>query len=106
MATGRRRTRILTVGDRQFLWRCDLSHPAEVHSVGYAERGASWPPDRLIVRPEDGPHRCLTVTWSACYAPTLRPALVRVCVEEALRRGWLTELGELNLSGADLPGAS
>ena len=38
-----------------------------MQSVGYAERGEGWPPDVLVVRPEDGPHRHLAVTWPAFW---------------------------------------
>lgn len=103
MATGKRGTRPLSLGGRRFRWRCEFHHPLEVHSVGYAERGTSWPPDALVVRPEDGPHRLLTVTWPACTGPVVTPGLVRACVEVALRRGWLTDLPDLELAGADVP---
>jgi hypothetical protein len=72
-------------------------------SVGYRERGESWPPDELVVRPVDGPHRRVSVTWPACKGPLVTPGLVRACVEEALRRGWLTELANLDLAGAEVP---
>jgi hypothetical protein len=99
MATGKRRTRPLSLGGRRFRWRCEFSHPLEVFSAGYEERGASWPPDTLVVRPEDGPHGLLTVTWPACEGPVVTPGMVRSCVEEALRRGWLAELPVLKLPG-------
>lgn len=62
MATGKRGTRPLSLGGRQFRWRCAFNHPLETFSVGYAERGGSWQPDSLVVRPVEGPHRKLTVT--------------------------------------------
>jgi hypothetical protein len=74
-----------------------------VFSVGYQERGASWPPGTLVVRPEDGPHRRLRVTCPACEGPLVTPGLVRAYVEEALRRGWLTELPVLELTGGNVP---
>lgn len=103
MTIGKRRTRPLSFGSHRFRWRCAFSHPSEVSSVGYQEWGASWLPDVLVVRPEEGPHRRLTVTWPACKGPLVTPGLVRTCVEEALRRGWLSELAVLELAGIDVP---
>jgi hypothetical protein len=103
MATRKRRTRLLSFDGRQFRWRCEFNHPSEVHSVGYAERGEQWPPDVLVVRPEVGPHQRLDVTWPPCTGPVVTPGLVRACVAEALRRGWLTESAVLELNGADVP---
>jgi hypothetical protein len=71
--------------------------------VGYAERGESWPPDRLVVRPEEGPHRLLTVSWPACHGSVVGPGIVRVCVEEALRRGWLADHNTMALAATDVP---
>jgi hypothetical protein len=102
MAIGKRGTRPLSLDGREFRWRCDFSAPYEMASSGYASEGASWPPDTLVVRPVDGPHRRLTVTWLACKGPLVTPGLVRACVEEALRRGWLMELPNLDLVGVDV----
>lgn len=102
MATGKRRTRRLTAHGRAFRWRCDFNEPLERFSVGYAQRGHTWRPDTLVIRPEDGPHRLLTVTWPACLGPVVKPRLVRACVEEALRRGWLTEHPILSLVGSEV----
>jgi hypothetical protein len=102
MAVGRRRTRRLCVDGRCFRWRCDFNEPLEKFSVGYAKRGTSWRPDTLVIRPEDGPHRLLTVTWPACQGPVVKPRLVRACIEEALRRGWLTDHSGMILAGADV----
>ena len=74
-----------------------------MHSVGYEERGAAWPADALLIRPEDAPHRRLTITRPACEGPVVTPGLVRACIEEALRRGWLTEWSALGLVSADVP---
>jgi hypothetical protein len=95
--------RSLALGGRQFRWACCFNHPLEVFSVGYVKRGASWPPDRLLVRSEDGAHRLLTVRWPACRGPVVKPALVRACVEEALRRGWLDTHAVLDLAGEEVP---
>jgi|GEM_PF-3449534 len=103
MAIGKRRTRPLSLGTRRFRWRCEFSYPAEVFSAGHQDRAASWPPDMLVVRPEDGPYRRLTVTWPACEGPLVTPCLVHTCVEEALRRGWLTESPDLELAGVNVP---
>jgi hypothetical protein len=70
--------------------------------VGYAKHGTTWRLDRLVVRPEVGPHRLLTVTWPACHGPVVKPRLVRACIEEALRRGWLAEHSVVTLSGAEV----
>jgi hypothetical protein len=102
MAIGKRRTRPLSLGGQHFRWRCDFSLPVEMASAAYATEGASWQTDTLIVRPVDGPHRLLTVTWPACNGPLVTPGLVRACVEEALRRGWLTTLPSLELAGTDV----
>lgn len=103
MATGKKRTRPLALDGRRFRWRCEFNDPLEAFSVGYAERGGAWPPDTLVVRPEDGPHRLLTVTWPACKGPVVTPGLVRACIEEALRRGWLTEVPDMELMSTDVP---
>jgi hypothetical protein len=102
MAVGKRRTRRLTVAGRCFRWRCEFSEPAERFSVSYAACGESWAPDRLVLRPEEEPHRLLTVTWPACHGPVVRPELVRACIEEALRRGWLAEHQAVTLAGTDI----
>jgi hypothetical protein len=58
--------------------------------------------DRLIIRPLDGPHRLLTVTWVPCHDPVVTPQWVPACVGESLRRGWLSEWKELELQGAEV----
>jgi hypothetical protein len=103
MATGKRRTRPLSLDGRRFRWRCEFNDPLELHSAEYEELGASWPADALVIRPEDGSHRRLTVTWPACKGPVVTPGPVRACIEEARRRGWLTESSALELAGADVP---
>jgi hypothetical protein len=102
MATGKRRTRRLTAHGQAFRWRCDFNEPAERFSVGYAQCGQTWRPDSLVIRPEEGPHRLLTVTWPACLGPVVKPRLVRACLEEALRRGWLTESPVLTFPGSEV----
>jgi hypothetical protein len=102
MAIGKRRTRPLSLDGQQFRWRCDFSLPMEMTTAAYAREGESWQPDTLIVRPVEGPHRLLTVTWPACKGPLVTPGLVRACVEEALRRGWLTAQPALELAGTDV----
>ena len=103
MAVGKRRTRPLVLDGRRFRWRCDFRHhPAEKGSVAWSE-GRISTPDRLFVRPEDGPHRLLTVSWPPCDGPVVSPRLVRACVEEAIRRGWLTDAPTMDLPGADVP---
>ena len=103
MANNWRGYRPLTLDGRRLRWTCSFHHTSEVSSTGYAERGASWSPDRLLVRPEDGPHRLLTVSWPACRGPVVKPELVRACVEQALRRGWLDTHAVLDLSGEEVP---
>jgi hypothetical protein len=103
MASDWRGYRAIVVNNQRFRWRCAFHYPSEVLSVGYARRGQSWPPDVLIVRPEDRPHRVLRVEWPACHGPLVTPALVRVCIEEGLRRGWLAEVPVLRLAGSELP---
>ncbi|QDV35129.1 hypothetical protein [Tautonia plasticadhaerens] len=99
MADHWRGYRLLVLGGRRFRWTCSFNEPLDVHSRAYAEHGGSWPPDRLLVRPEDGPHRLLAVEWPACRGPVVRPALVRRCVEEAIRRGWPDSGAALVLDG-------
>lgn len=102
MAIGKKRTRPLTLDGRQFRWRCDFNHPAEEFSTAMAE-GRITTPDRLRVRPVDGPHQLLTVNWPPCQGPLVLPELVRACIEEARRRGWLEEHAVMELAGADVP---
>jgi hypothetical protein len=81
----------------------------EMLSVGYAERGHTWAPDTLLVRADPiPPRRVLRVTWPACCGPVLTPRVVRGLIEEALRRGWLTEHADLELDGTTIsvPGAN
>ena len=102
MAVGKRRTRPLVVGGRRYRWRCEFNHPQEVSSVAWIE-GRITTPDRLLVRPEDGAHRQLTVTWPPCSGPVVTPGLVGACVEEAVRRGWPNNVPAMELAGADVP---
>src|SRR4051794_9893210 len=103
MAVGRRRTRRLLVAGCYFRWRCDFNEPLERFSADYAKHGTTWRPDVLVIRPEDGPHRLLSVTRPACQGPVVKPRLVRACIEEALRRGWLADRPALTLAGASVP---
>jgi hypothetical protein len=102
MAVGKGRTRRLTIDGRRFCWRCDFSEPLEKFSVRYARQEGRRRTDNLVVRPEIGPHRLLTVSWPACHGPVVKPRLVRVCVAEALRRGWLSEYPALTLAASDV----
>jgi hypothetical protein len=86
---------------RHFRWRCEFNDPLEICSVAFTE-GRITTSDRLIVRPVDGPHRVLAVAWAPCKGPLVTPELVRLCVEEALRRGWLSERPSLGLDGAEV----
>ncbi len=95
--------RPLVVADRRFRWKCDFNHPFEVFSAGYAEDGHAWSSDKLLVRPEDLPHCLLTVSWSACRGPVVTPGFVRVCVNEAVRRGWPDAEPMMELAGAEVP---
>jgi hypothetical protein len=101
MAVGKGRTRPLVIGGRRFRWRCEFNHPAEKLSVAWAEERIITL-DRLFVRPEDGPHRLLTVSWPPCEGPVVKPGLVRACVEAAIRRGWLADVPTMELSGSDM----
>jgi hypothetical protein len=95
--------RLIVVASQRFRWACHFHYPMEALSTSYAKRGATWPPDTLVVRPEERPERLLRVTWPACYGPILKPVLVRACIEEALRRGWLSDSANLEFAGAELP---
>ena len=70
-------------------------------SAGAEELAAQ--PDRLLVRPEDAADRLLSVHWPFRESPVVKPALVRACVEEALRRGWPDRLAVLEMAGAEVP---
>jgi hypothetical protein len=94
--------RPLVINGQRFRWMCRFHYPIEVLSASYAKGGSTWRPDTLIVRPEDGPQRCLSVTWPACCGPLVKPHFVRTCIEEALRRGWLGEQAVLDLTGDDV----
>jgi hypothetical protein len=99
--------RLIVVTGGRFRWACHFHHPMEVLSRAYAKRGATWTLDTLLVRPEDQPERLLRVTWPACYGPVLKPAFVRACIEEATRRGWPSQVRNLEFAGSELsiPGA-
>jgi hypothetical protein len=103
MAVGKGRTRLLTINGRCFRWRCDFNEPLDKFSVAYAKHGNTWRPDNLVFRPEDAPHRLLTVAWPACEGPIVKPQLVRACIDEALRRGWLDAHSVMTLPGSEVP---
>ena len=102
MAVGKRRTRPIVVDGRPFRWRCEVNDSLEMLSVAKGKANLHLP-DRLIVRPEEGAHQILTVSWPPGQAPFLRPAFVRACIELAVHRGWLGEHAAVNLAGADIP---
>lgn len=91
----------MVLDGRHFRWRCEFNDPLEVPSVAFAA-GRITTPDRLIIRPVEGPHRLLSVTWPPCRGPVVTPGLVRACTAEALRRGWLSERPSLELDGAEV----
>jgi hypothetical protein len=95
--------RPLVLNGRRFRWVCRFHYPIEVLSVGFATSGSTWPPDTVVVRPEDHPQSVLSVTWPPCSGPIVKPGFVRVCVEEAFRRGWLSEHMSLTLPGSEVP---
>ncbi|OAI52553.1 hypothetical protein AYO44_16570 [Planctomycetaceae bacterium SCGC AG-212-F19] len=103
MAVGKRSMRRITVEGHTFHWRCAFNEPLEKFSVSFAKNGETWSPDCLLIRPGEGPHRLLTVTWPACHGPVVKPRLVRTCVLEGLRRGWLIEHPEMTMAGRDVP---
>jgi hypothetical protein len=102
MAVGKRHARRLTYENQHFRWRCDFHEPLDKFSEAYARHGTSWTPDALLIRPEEQAHRLLTVLWPACAAPMITPRVVRVCIEEALRRGWLQDQVRVVLAGHDV----
>jgi hypothetical protein len=59
--------------------------------------------DRLLFRPEAGSHRLPTVSWPAGRGPVVKPGLVRACVEEVLRRGWLVTHTVLDPAVEEVP---
>jgi hypothetical protein len=101
MAIGKRRTRSLSIDGQRFRWRCDFNEPAEKFSAAWSE-GHITQPDRLLIRPDEAPHKLLTVCWPACGGPVVKPSLVRACIEKAARRGWPAEHSLLELAGADI----
>jgi hypothetical protein len=101
MAKNWRGYRPFVLDGRRFRWACRFHYPVEMLSASYGKRGSTWRPDTLLVRPEDGPQRSLRVTWPACFGPIVKPAVVRVCIEEGLRRGWLSEHRDLELKGEE-----
>jgi hypothetical protein len=103
MAVGKRRTRALAIDGQSFRWKCQFNHPAEQFSKAWSE-GRITQPDRLIIRPEDEPHKLLTVCWPACRGPVVKPSLVRACILEARRRGWPADRAVLEIMGADVSG--
>jgi hypothetical protein len=102
MAKSWRGYRPIVLHGRRFRWMCQFNHPLEVLSAAYANRHTEWSPDILKIRPEDNPDRLLTVSWPACHGPVVKPDLVRACIEEALRRGWLVDHPVTELVGSDL----
>jgi hypothetical protein len=97
MGIGKRRTRPLVLGSNRFRWRGQFNDPELSLS---AELFTAH--DALLVRPEEGHHRLLTVFWRVGDRVLLTPGLVRACVEEAIRRGWLSEYPTLSLAGVDV----
>ena len=102
MAIDWRGWRAFAIGDRRFRWRCSFNYRLDRFSVGYAEQGALWPPDQLIICSEDRWQQRLIVSWPACMAPAVQPCVVREYIDEALRRGWLREHPILELTGSKL----
>ena len=89
---------------RCFRWAVHFHYRFDAMSAGFARRGSTWPPDTILLRPEDHPQALLRVTWRACTGPRLiTPAFVRVCIEEALRRGWPNDHAILELPGSEVP---
>ena len=95
--------RLLVADGQRFRWQCSFNHPLEMLSVGFAERGHLWSPDLLLVRPEDRSSRRLTVSWPPCKGPVVKPGLVRACIDEARRRGWLGESPIMEIEGLEVP---
>ena len=103
MTLGKHKTRPITVEGRRFRWRCDFNHPDLMLSEMAFNYRLNNFPDRLLVRPDDAPHRLLTVSWPPCHAPLVKSCLVRACTEEALRQGWLAEHSVMELAGFLVP---
>jgi hypothetical protein len=55
------------------------------------------PPDRVVVRVETASNVALVVEWDRGRWPVVTPRLVRLCVDEGLRRGWPDRLASLSL---------
>lgn len=102
MTTGKKRTRPITIAGQHFRWRLEFNDKFDRLSVAWAE-GRVTTPDRLLVRPEEAPDKLLTVSWPPCSGPIVQPALVKACIEEAIRRGWPAQRTLLDLAGADVP---
>jgi hypothetical protein len=94
--------RALVLDGRRFRWECSFNEPLDKLSSAYSENGMNWPPDTLTVLPEIDPHRRLTVTWPACCGPIVMPRFVRLCIEQALARGWLDEHAVMTMAGAEV----
>jgi hypothetical protein len=106
MAFGKKGYRRLVVDGRILYWLYACQDPLFRFSLGGSIRAN--PNDRpyidhLIVRPEEEPSRMLRVTFGT-DCPLVTPRIVRACVEEAIRRGWLTEHPHMLLQRAHIPG--
>jgi hypothetical protein len=101
MAMNTRHYRPLVAAGRRFRWQCRFNYIVEYGSVAAAQ--GRLPPDRLLVRSEDRPQCLLRVTWNQFPCWLVTPRLVRLCIEDALRRGWLSELATLTLNDSDIP---
>jgi hypothetical protein len=102
MGVSKRRTRPLSIDGHCFRWQCDFSESMVKSSISWSE-GRITSPDRLLIRPDDAPHKLLTVCWPPCSGPVVKPALVKACIQEAIRHGWPAQQSVLELVGDDIP---
>ena len=107
MAFGKKGYRRLVVRGRVFFWRYDCQDPvirlALAASTGAGDRHDPPHVDRVLIRPEDQPHRVLRVDCGFT-CPLVTPAAVRKWLEAALVLGWPDRRDSLELNGLLVPG--
>lgn len=105
MAFVKRDFRRLLAGKRMFFWRYACQDPVIRMALAHSRRALATEPheDRVLVRPEDAPHRLLRV-YCGVGCPLVTPGVVRRWIDTAASLGWPSERVSLELDGLDESG--